>query len=281
MPFMGLKEEQRAQLEMEIVPNEIRLKLTRMIRDWCSCSEGPIQLVKTARYVNIANHVMNRQVHPLEPDDWGEEYPHAAYALIETERELIMRRPSTVELVEILGDYLQSGMLEVGAVNDLLSEGNCGFLFRRREVDSDRFSISIRILSVKDIPQVDFSQEHPNIRVLVNRMDRSLEEADYPAVVHTCASIFETLAKDVVKNPKVQDKTLASFFGSYRKESKLPGQLLDFIEQIYRARNTEPLAGHGSLAPPKLTEREAVALAEMTKAIVRTERKLAASADQT
>jgi hypothetical protein len=72
----------------------------------------------------------------------------------------------------------------------------------------------------------------------------------------------------------VDNQTLASFFEGYRKKSKLPTPVLDYILQVYKSRNTEPLAGHGSLTPPTLSEDEAITLVEMTKAIVRIERKL-------
>jgi hypothetical protein len=280
MPFIGLSQTEKRQLEMEVVPAETRLKLTRLIRDRCSSRESAYELVWTARFVNMANHVMNRQIYELESDEWGEDYPHAAYAIIESERELIMRRPTTVELAEILADYLQAGILELRAVNDLLKEANCGFVFRKHETADDRISISIKIISVSDIADADLSRDHPNIRVLVDRMDRALTDADYPAVLHSSASIFETLAKDVVNNPKIQNKTLASFFDAYRKESKLPDPLLDYVLQVYQDRNTKPLAGHGSVSPPKIAEREAVVLAELTKAIVRSERRLALADDK-
>ena len=272
---MGLSQAEKRQLEMEVVPAETRLKLTRLIRERCNSRESAIQLVWIARFVNMANHLMNRQIYELESDDWGEDYPHAAYAIIESERELIMRRPTTVELAEILADYLQEGMLEPKAVNDVLREANCGFVFRKHETSDDRISISVKIISVSEIADADLSHEHPNIRVLVDRMERALTDDDYPAVLHSAASIFETLAKDVVSNPKIQNKTLASFFDAYRKESKLPDALLDYVQQVYRDRNTKPLAGHGSIKPPRISQREAVVLAELTKAIVRSERRLA------
>lgn len=275
MPFIGLSQAEKRQLELEVVPAETRLKLTRLIRERCNSRESAIQLVWTARFINMANHVMNRQIYELESDDWGEDYPHAAYAIIESERELIMRRPTTVELAEILADYLQEEMLEIKAVNDLLRDANCGFVFRKHEAGEDRISISVKIMSVSEIADADLSREHPNIRVLVHRMDRALTDADYPAVLHSAASVFETLAKDVISNPKIQDKTLASFFDAYRKESKLPDALLDYVQQVYRDRNTKPLAGHGSVRPPRISQREAVVLAELTKAIVRSERRLA------
>jgi len=271
---MGFDKKEKGQLELEVVPHDTRLRLTRLIRHRCAHPEAPFQLVWTARFVNIANHAMHRPTLELESDDWGEDYPHAAYAKLESERELIMRIASTVELAEILGDYLQEKLLERDPVNEILEEGNCGFTFKVRESHNDEISVSIVIKSVKDIGEADLSKEHPNIRVLVNRMDRTLRDHDYAGVLHASASIFEVLAKDVVKNPNVQDKTLASFFGAYRKASGLPGSILDYIEQVYKERNIEPLAGHGSVKEPKIEAREATLLDEMTKAIVRSERKL-------
>jgi hypothetical protein len=203
---MGLTAAEKRQLEMEVVPRETRLQLTRIIRDVCSSDESPIRLVRTARFVNMANHVMNRQPYVLETDDWGEDYPHAAYALIDSERELIMRRPSTVELADILGDYLQAHMLAVGAVNTILAEGNCGFSFTKRDVDPDRVSVSLDVVSIAEIPDADLSRDHPNVRLLVARMDRALGDRDYAAVLHSSASIFETLAKDVVENPECKTR---------------------------------------------------------------------------
>ena len=83
------------------------------------------------------------------------------------------------------------------------------------------------------------------------------------------------MAKDVVQLDSVRDKTLASFFDKYRKESKLPEPILDYILNIYKPRNTEPLAGHGSLDIPTITPEQALILSEMTKAFVRIERQLA------
>lgn len=275
MPFMGLSEAQKHQLEMEVVPSETRLKLTRIIRDKCYCQDDTsIQLVRLARFVNMANHVMNRKTYMLEGDDWGE-YPHAAYAVLESERELIMRSPSTVQLADILGDYLQAGLLGVREVNEVLAEANCGFAFTEQDVDPDRFLVRIKIVSASDIPDADVSSDHPNIRLLVTRMDRALNDQDYPAVLHSSASIFEALAKDVVGDASVQNQTLASFFERYRTDSRLPAPLLDYILATYRQRNTTPLAGHGSMGLPTIRHGEAVVLAELTKAIVRSERKLA------
>ncbi|MNI70589.1 hypothetical protein D3C76_1566470 [compost metagenome] len=105
-------------------------------------------------------------------------------------------------------------------------------------------------------------------------MDNDLENDDYPAVLHSSASIFETLAKDVVDIPSVQNSTLASFFERYRNDSGLPSAILDYILLIYKRRNIEPLAGHGNTLEPSVTKQEAIILCEMTKTFVRLERQL-------
>lgn len=105
-------------------------------------------------------------------------------------------------------------------------------------------------------------------------MENSLENDDYSGVLHSSASVFETMAKDIVGIPTIQDKTLKSFFDRYKLDSKLPDPILDFILETYDKRNVTPLAGHGSLEAPNVTKEQAIILAEMTKSIVRIEGKL-------
>jgi hypothetical protein len=97
-----------------------------------------------------------------------------------------------------------------------------------------------------------------------------------PTLLHASASIFETMAKDVVDIQTVQDQTLKSFFDRYRKNSTLPDAILDYILAVYEARNVTPLAGHGSTQLPNLSREQAVTLTEMTKAFVRIEYRLRA-----
>jgi hypothetical protein len=115
---------------------------------------------------------------------------------------------------------------------------------------------------------------HSNILILIERMDDALKRDDYPGVLHACANIFETLAKDIVGIPSVQDQTLKSFFERYRKNSTLPDEILDYILSIYDLRSTTPLAGHGSTRIPSISREQAVSLSEMTKAFVNIEYKL-------
>jgi hypothetical protein len=118
---------------------------------------------------------------------------------------------------------------------------------------------------------------HANIEILLDRMDDALKRTDYSGVLHSSASIFETLAKEVVGVPSVQNQTLKSFFQKYRKNSLLPDAVLDFILATYDSRNVTPLAGHGSTATPSITSDAAITLAEMTKAFVKIEYRLRAT----
>jgi len=116
--------------------------------------------------------------------------------------------------------------------------------------------------------------EHPNIRILLDRMTRSLYACDHSAVLHASASVFETLAQDIIGLDSIKNQTLPSFFERYRKDSSLPNEILDYILSIYNRRNSEPLAGHGSTNTPSITQSEAVILAELTIALVKIERQL-------
>jgi len=115
---------------------------------------------------------------------------------------------------------------------------------------------------------------HPNIQKLIGRMDDALRREDYPGVLHSSASIFETLAKDIIGIPGIQDQALKSFFERYRKDSTLPNEILNYILDIYESRNTTPLAGHGSTRTPNVSRESATTLSEMTKAFVSIEYKL-------
>ena len=274
MAFIRLTQKQKDALQLEIVPRVARRELTRLIRRACESDELEVTLCRENEFINIANHVLDRPNYTLESDGWGH-YEVAEFAWHRGQRELIMRLPTTAQLVEILADYVQKGMLITRDVNSILLEHNCGFSFVESEVGPDgELHIDVEVVPVESIPEVDLTSEHPNVRKLVSRMDRALADKDPAGVLHASACIFETVAKDVVQNPNVENQTLASFFDSYRKKSRLPSPVLDFMLQVYTDRNTVPLAGHGSVSPPRLTHDKAVILAEMTKAIIRIERSL-------
>jgi len=132
-------------------------------------------------------------------------------------------------------------------------------------------------VSVKENLELDDFETikvHSNIKVLITRMEDALKRDDYAGVLHSSASIFETMAKDIVSIPSVQHQTLKGFFDRYKNTSNLPSEILDYVLAIYNSRNTTPLAGHGSILEPNLSKDVAITLCEMTKAIVIIEYKL-------
>lgn len=111
-----------------------------------------------------------------------------------------------------------------------------------------------------------------NIGILVGRMGDAWKRSDYPAVVHACATILETMAKDVLRNPAIENQPLGSFIQSlYRNPSHLSQQDIDNILDIYNKRNSAPLAGHGATRPPNISQQDAKAIMRITDDIVRKE----------
>lgn len=271
MAFQGLKLKDRKKLETEVISNGARLRLTRMIRNHCVSKESNVELIRRNSYINVVNSVLGLPIYRLEPDDWGQ-YENEEFGWHYGETELIMRRPDTSQLIEALGDMLQQRMLDVKGVNDILSDDNVSVRFQAQGFDED---ISVQIFSENEIEEEETEGEHPNIRLLTARMDRTFEDEDYAGVLHASATIFETLAKLVFDNPSVENQTLAAFFDGYRNRSALPAPLLDYILETYKRRNVEPLAGHGGTIPPTVTAQEASTLVEITKMCVRLERRLA------
>lgn len=263
----------REQIELEVISSEARLRLTRVLRRSIRVSElensHQIELIRINRIVNLANTVLGRSIYTLELGDW--DYEPAEYAWHNGELELLMRRPDTAQLVEVLVDLTEAGCVLIGDVNAILEADGSGVRLR----DGDD-GVEVELTELSDLPETPLSiGEHANVRKLVERMDRAMLDRDWSLVLHTGASIFETLAKQVVTNPNIQNQSLGSWFGLYRNHSKLAVPLLDTIESIFKRRNIEPLAGHGSASDPSITEEEAVQIRELTIAFVRMERTLA------
>lgn len=269
MTFLGLTDKQVKQLEFEVIPKRARLQLTRMLRKAVFNNDLNSFIARMNNVVNICRNVLGLPIHLIEMDDMGD-YTFVDTGWMRSELEVAMRRPDTVELVETLADLIQDGWFDKDEVNELLASHGCEFSFDTRRSEDE---VVVEITPVEEIKEEEHD-ELPNIRVLVQRMDSSLEQQDFAGVLHASASIFETLAKDVVALPTVENQTLASFFDRYKKDSKLPAPVLDYILETYKRRNTEPLAGHGQLKEPTVSKEEAVVLCEMTKAFVRIERQL-------
>jgi len=270
--FLGLSDEQNESLKFEVISDRARLKLTRLLRHKVKGEEGTYDIISKNRAINIARNVLGLPLYVLEAED-GEYYYPGEHAWHNAELELIMRRPSTIELVEILADLIEDTAFSVKEINDIFEEDGASISFDYS--DYQKREIEVNILPIEQIDEVKDSEEHPNIRKLIKRMEAALSHKDYPEVLHASASVFETLAKDVVNLSSVENRSLGSFFDRYRKDSSLPTPILDYILEIFNKRNTEPLAGHGSRQPPKIAKKQAIIISEMTKSFVRIERQLA------
>jgi len=268
---MGLKKNDVEKLQYEVVSEGARLKLTRLIRGMVNCSDLSVEILRQNRVVNIARNVLGSPLYVLDADDMGD-YHTAEHSWHFGEIELTMRRPNSTKLVEILADLLEDDILDLDMVNEILYEDGSSIQFKSESFDDD---ISVLITPISEIEELEDSQEHPNIRKLIKRMEDALEGQDFPAVLHASASVFETLAKDIVSLQTVQNKSLGAFFDRFKKDSLLPEPILEYIKDIFNRRNTEALAGHGSLQTPTIERQEAVVLVEMTKTFVRIERQLA------
>jgi hypothetical protein len=267
MTFLGLSEKQKNQLEFEVVPTRARLQLTRMLRHAVKSDDGNTTIARMNTVINICRHVIGSSISIIEANDFGD-YEFVDSGWIRAELEVSMRRPDTPELVETLADLIQEGWLEGARVNEVLAPYSCSFYLDR--VDQ---SVIVEITPIEELDAED-DDNVVSIRVLVRRMESALQQDDYSNVLHASASIFETLAKDIVAIEGVQDQPLGAFFNRYRKDSLLPSPLIDFIYEVYKRRGFEPLAGHGHLDSPSITREEAIVLSEMTKAFVRIERQL-------
>src|SRR5690349_21517495 len=103
---------QREVIELEVISSSARLRLTRLLRRPVDNRDTATVLIEQNSIINLANTVLNRPMYKLELDDWGD-YHNAEYGWHLSELELILRRPTTVQLVEILADLITQRWLNV------------------------------------------------------------------------------------------------------------------------------------------------------------------------
>ncbi|WP_109696617.1 hypothetical protein [Chitinophaga deserti] len=261
-----LTNEQVKQLEFELLSDDFYINLTRQLLHWTEdVSDHESIITRKNRLINLSRLMTGKPIYRLESDDMGG-YEPAEFAWHDSNFFLILRELNIVQFIEYACELIGNGILKMTYVNLMLQEDGASFKFTHPRGGK----LSIEVLTIEEIESTPTSG-HPNIRLLVNRMDHSLAQEDYASVLHASASIFETMAKDIVRSPAVQNQTLGSFFLKYKQESALPEEVLNYILDIYKSRNTEPLAGHGSTTEPKITREQAIILTEITKAFVRIE----------
>jgi hypothetical protein len=264
---MGFSKAQKQKLEFEVIPHELRLDIARLFRKITRTDESNVSIIKRNRIINIARQIEGKPLYRLETDD--EYYLNPEHAWHFAEIELITKRTNTIQFIDMILDLLDEDIIALHKVNEIFNAHNMLLEFSY----DDEEEVIIEIINKDIIPEDNLTEEHPNIRLLVGRMELLLSNNDFSGVLHTSATIFETLAKDIIKNPNIENQPLGSFFESYRQKSKLPNEVLDLIINMYKRRNTEPLAGHGQTAIPTINREEAIILAEMTKSFIRMERK--------
>ncbi|MCF6132738.1 hypothetical protein [Flavobacterium wongokense] len=261
--------EQKKQLEYEILSQEFYSFITRHLMHWSEEPEYAESIIfRKNMIINLSNTILSKSIYVLVSDDNGN-YEEVEYAWHESNFHLAVRRLDTLQFIEFIGDLLDKETISLNFINNALKEEGASFEFINRGGNFE-----IKVFTIGELEAENFDEEHQNIRLLVERMDNDLERSDFSQVLHSSASIFETMAKEVIGAEGVQDQTLGGFFEKYRNESKLPSGILDYILEIYKKRNTEPLAGHGSLKIPTITNEEAIVLSQMTKAFVKIESKL-------
>ncbi|MCK5242501.1 hypothetical protein KAR34_08620 [bacterium] len=254
-------------LELEVISQELRVYLTRLLdsRIPYDESETQVRIILLNKIINRARNLRGLPLYILEADDWGNYHP-AEDGWHISEFEILFRRLNVIQCIELICELIQWEYFGIDELNELFEKENLSF-----RIIEQSGNLDVVVIPIDEIEETSNGSEHPNIRVLIKRMDDALKSDDYSAVLHASASIFETMAKDIVGIATVQNQTLKSFFGRYRKDSGLPNEILNFIIGTYENRNSIPLAGHGSTQTPNILKKEAVVLREMTVAFVKIE----------
>lgn len=261
-----LEDDQIKQLEYEVLSKDFYIYLTRFFNNWCEETNDFATIVmRKNRLINLSRTISGGKIYTLNVNDWAELMAEEL-AWHESHIFLIFRDLSIFEFIEFAGDLIELDYCKPKFLNELLKKEGASFQFLYAGS-----KLKIEVMSIEEIEKANLDSEHINIRTLVNRMDVSYEQNDFSGVLHSSASIFETMAKEIIGIETIQDKTLKSFFDRYRTDSNLPTEVLDYILATYDKRNTTSLAGHGSLTIPNITKEDSIILMEMTKAFVRIE----------
>lgn len=273
-----LTKEDKKKLEFEVIPQDLIVYITRLLQEKIGeRGEDTSPIVWQNMLVNMSHNLLEMPVYVLRADDWGL-YPVYEQIWHEGEMNLVFRRLNTFQFIELLCELIERNWFTGDELNPLFEQANLSFRILDVEETAHGFSKldkpQVYVFPIQGIEDQADEDEHPNIRLLVHRMDLLLGNNDPSGVLHTSATIFETLAKDIIASPSIENKSLGSFFDKFLNNSRLPEPILDYIQKIYNDRNTRPLAGHGQTKAPNVTKAEAITIAEMTKALVKIEYQL-------
>lgn len=264
-----LSKDDAISLEYEWIPLSAKVQLTRLLyRHYLPHAESHPRIHYLNRIVNQANNLTGRKIFLLDADQVGD-YFSADIARQESEFMICIRRLNPIQFIEFLATVVELGYIKVDDANAILKEANSSVTIKLD--DSGRVSTS----TISTAGQFTLDNDaSPNLRTLVSRMDRYLNDEDYAGVLSNSAMAIELISKEIYGSSKIYNQSFGSYFEGYKNKTTLPEPVIDWMLQIYKRRNTEPLAAHGSPLPPSITCEEASLIAEMTKAFIRYESRM-------
>ena len=266
MMTIYLSNDDAISLEYEWIPLSAKAHLIRLLDRYCPPHVNPrTRIPYLQRIVNLANNLSERKFFDLDTDQFDDYFPEDV-ARLETEFMICIRRLNPIQFIEFLGTVVEYEYIDINDANIILKEINSSVAI---ELDTTGH-LSISILPMADKSALD-NDASPNLRTILRRMDSYLNDEDYAAVLLNSAMAIEFISKQIYGSSKIYNQSFGSYFEGYKNKTTLPEPIIDWMLQIYKRRNTEPLASHGSPLHPSITCEEASLIAEMTKAFIRYE----------
>lgn len=273
MMTIYLSKDDAISLKYEWIPLSAKVQLIRLLdRHYPPRINPHTRIHYLNRIVNLANNLSERKLFVLDTDQFGDYFPEDV-ARQESEFMICIRRLNPIQFIEFLATVVEFEYIDINDANFILKEVNSSVAI---ELDTTgRPSISILPMADKSAFDNDAS---PNLRTLLSRMDSCLNDEYYAAVLSNSAMAIELISKEIYGSSKIYNQSFGSYFEGYKNNTTLPEPVIDWMLQIYKRRNTEPLAAHGSPLPPSITCEEASLIAEMTKAFIRYESRMQSKA---
>lgn len=279
--FMSKDSERK--LETEFISFEARTRFRRIISQKINNNyydNNNFKLILLNRFINLSNAILERSIYQL--DLGGEEYYLSEeYAWHEADFLKIFRISNTIDMVKILIETIEWDFLELSEVNNILKDDCCGFELYK---NSNNNNIEISFTEYNYTPNNDLDNQYVfNLRLSVERMKRAYDDKDWTLVLQSGAVAIEVLSKQVIKNkhthplsksPEIEACTFTQYVDSYKNHSHLAEPLISEMEKIFKKRNVEPMAGHGSTKNPTITQEDALYIKELIVALIRLESNL-------
>lgn len=268
-----LSKDDAISLEYEWIPLSAKVQLTRLLDRHCPPHVDPhTRIHYLYQIVNRANNLTENKLFLPDPDQFGDYFPEDV-ARLESEFMIYIRRLNSIQFIEFLATVVEYEYIDINDANIILKEVNSSVAL---ELDTTG-RLSISILPMADKSALD-NDANPNLRTILSRMDSFLNTEDYAGVLFNSAQAIEYISKQIYGSSKIYNQSFGSYVEGYKNKTTLPEPIIDWMLQIYKRRNTEPLAAHGSPLPPSITCEEATLIAEMTKAFIRYESRMQSKA---